>query len=200
MAIKKWDREALTPEEVDAVISAGRSFEERAMMTVLADTGCRSNELLRLRKDWVHWRKGVHGVMRIPVKDDYTPVPRTTGRGPKTKKPRNIPMTARLNEVLRAWFKDGHAGFFRTYNHVYNVCVRSGEAAGVAANHSRGFRVTPHIFRHTRVCRLYYAGGLRPEEIGALMGHVGGGMVESTYLHLDEVETARKLEESGVLG
>lgn len=197
--MNKWEREAMTVDEVDAVIAAGRSDEERTMMTVLADTGMRVNELLRLRKDWVHWRKGVHGVLRIPVKDDYTPVPGTKGRGPKTKKPRNIPMTSRLNEVLRARFKAGHTGFFRTYNHVYNVCVRAGEAAGVAANHSKGFRVTPHIFRHTQVCRLYYVGGLRPEEIGALVGHVGGGMVESVYLHLDEMETARKMEESGVL-
>ena len=195
----RWEREPLTPAETDAVIAAGKDAEERAMMTVLSDTGCRVNELLRLRKDWVHWRKGSHGVLRIPVKDDYTPVPGTKGRGPKTKKPRNVPMTSCLHDVLKAWFKAGHAGFFRTYNHVYNVCVRSGVAAGVEANHSKGFRVTPHIFRHTQVCRLYYVGGLRPEEIGALVGHVGGGMVESVYLHLDEMETARKMEESGVL-
>ena len=197
--MNRWEREPLTPEETDAVIAAGRNDEERTMMIVLSDTGCRVNELLRLRTDWCHWRKGAHGVLRIPVRDDYSPVPGTTGRGPKTKKPRNIPMSMRLHDALQAWFKAGHAGFFRTYNHVYNVCVRSGKAAGVAKNHSKEFRVTPHIFRHTRVCRLYYDGGLRPEEIGSLMGHVGGKMVESVYLHLDELETTRKLEESGIL-
>jgi len=191
--MKRWEREPLTPEEADAVIAAGRNDEERAMMTVLSDTGMRVNELLRLRKDWVHWRKGTHGVLRIPVRDDYSPVPGTTGRGPKTKKPRNVPITSRLNEVLRAWFKD-HAGFFRTYNHVYNVSVRSGEAAGVALNHSKGFRVTPHIFRHSYVTNIYYSADLKPREIGQLIGHVGGGVVESTYLHIDEAETARKME------
>ena len=194
-----WEREPLTPEEVDAVITAGRNDEERTMMIVLSDTGCRCNELLRLRTDWVHWRKGAHGVLRIPVRDDYSPVPGTTGRGPKTKKARNIPMTLRLHDALKDWFGAGHTGFFRTYNHVYNVCVRSGEAAGVAKNHSKGFRVTPHIFRHSFVSNAFYNADLKPQEIGQLVGHVSGAMVESTYLHLNEAETARKMEASGWL-
>lgn len=192
--MNKWEREPLTPEEIDAVIAAGRDEEERAMMTLLADTGMRVNELLRLRKDWIHWRKGSHGVLRIPVRDDYRPVPGTVGRGPKTKKTRNIPLTLRLNEVLRAWFK-GHSGFFCTYNHVYNVCVRSGAAAGVALNHSKGFRVTPHIFRHSFITNIFYSADLKPQEIGQLVGHVGGGVVESTYLHINEEETARKMQD-----
>jgi integrase len=108
-------------------------------------------------------------------------------------------MTSRLHDVLQAWFKDGNGGFFRTYNHVYNVCVRSGEAAGVTAAHSKGFRVTPHIFRHSFVTGAFYNADLKAREIGALIGHVGGGVVESTYLHIDEAETARKMEESGWL-
>jgi integrase len=196
--MKRWDREPLTPAEIDAVIDAARDNEERTIMTVLADTGCRVNELLRIRKDWLHWRKGAYGVLRIPVKDDYSSVPGTTGRGPKTKKPRNVPMTLRLHDVLQAWFKD-RGGFFRTYNHVYNVCVRSGKAAGVAAAHSKGFRVTPHIFRHSFITSAFYNADLKPQEIGALVGHVGGGVVESTYLHIDENETARKMQASGWL-
>ena len=194
-----WEREPLTPEETDAVIAAGRNDEERTMMIVLADTGCRVNELLRLRMIWIHWRKGAHGVLRIPVKDDYSPVPGTKGRGPKTKKPRNVPMTLRLHDALKDWFGAGHTGFFRTYNHVYNVCVRSGEAAGVAKNHSRGFRVSPHIFRHSFVSNAFYSANINPQEIGQLVGHCSGAMVESTYLHLDEERTARKMEASGWL-
>ena len=193
-----WEREPLTPEETDAVIAAGRSDEEHTMMIVLSDTGCRVNELLRLRTDWCHWRKGTHGVLRIPVKDDYSPVPGTEGRGPKTKKARNIPMTLRLHDALKDWFKD-HYGFFRTYNHVYNVCVRAGEAVGVAKNHSKGFRVTPHIFRHSFITNAFYSANLKPEEIGQLVGHISGAMVESTYLHLDEERTMQKLEASGWL-
>ena len=191
--MKKWERESLTPEEIDLVIAAARNEEERAMMTVLADTGMRVNELLRLRKDWVHWRKGSHGVIRIPIKDDYTPVPGTKARGPKTKRIRNVPMSARLHDVLKAWFAEGHNGFFRTYNHVYNVCVRSGEAAGLKK------RVTPHIFRHSFVTAAWYKTELKDAEIGQIVGHKDGRMVRDVYLHIDEKETARKLEESGWL-
>lgn len=193
MIMKKWERESLNPEEIDLVIATGRNEEERAMMTVLADTGMRVNELLRLRKDWVHWRKGSHGVIRIPIKDDYTPVPGTKARGPKTKRIRNVPMSARLHDVLKAWFAEGHNGFFRTYNHVYNVCVRSGEAAGLKK------RVTPHIFRHSFVTAAWYKTELKDAEIGQIVGHKDGRMVRDVYLHIDEKETARKLEESGWL-
>lgn len=196
--MKRWERESLTPEEIDLVIAAARNDEELAMMTVLADTGMRVNELLRLRKDWVHWRKGSHGIIKIPIKDDYTPVPGTKARGPKTKRVRNVPMTSRLHEVLKAWFEE-HNGFFRTYNHVYNVCMRSGEVAGVAKNHSKGFRVTPHIFRHSFVSAAWYNTELKDAEIGQLVGHKDGRMVRDVYLHIDEKETARKLEESGWL-
>lgn len=190
--MKKWERESLTPEEIDLVISAGRNDEEIAMMTTLADTGMRVNELLRLRKDWVHWRKGSYGVIRIPVNEDYTPVSGTKARGPKTKRIRNVPMTARLHDVLKAWFKE-HNGFFRTYNHVYNVCVRSGEAAGLKK------RVTPHIFRHSYATAAWYNTELKDAEIGQVLGHKDGRMVRDVYLHIDEKETARKLEESGWL-
>jgi len=213
--MKKWERESLTPEEIDLVISAGRNDEERVMMTVLADTGMRVNELLRLRKDWVHWRKGSHGVIRIPVSEDYSPVPGTKGRGPKTKRIRNVPMTSQLHDVLTAWFRDGHNGFFRTGTHVYNVCARSGEAAGLytitdipggkkytvckGIDHSAGFHVTPHILRHTYITQGMYKTNLRDWEMGQLVGHKDGRMVRDVYLHIDEKETARKLEESGWL-
>ena len=190
--MKKWERESLTPEEIDLVIASTRNEEEEAMITVLADTGMRVNELLRFRRDWAHWRKGPHGEIRIPVNEDYVPVPGTKARGPKTKRIRNVPMTSRLHDVLKAWFKD-HNGFFRTYNHVYNVCVRSGEASGVKK------RVTPHIFRHSFVTAAWYNTDLKDAEIGQIVGHKDGRMVRDVYLHIDEKETARKLEESGWL-
>lgn len=228
MNMKRWERESLTPEEIDLVLDAARDEEEKAMMTTLADTGMRVNELLRLRKDWVHFprrKRGItgllkrsesHGFIKIPVNEDYTPVAGTKGRGPKTKRIRNVPMTARLHDVLKEWLKD-HNGFFRTYNHVYNVCVRSGKKAGIeppvgyrhrgashidplgGVYHSKGFHVTPHIFRHSFITWVYYASGLRPEEIAVLVGHRDAKMVNEVYLHLDEKEITRKIEESGCL-
>lgn len=212
--MKKWERESLTPEEIDLVLAAARDEEERAMISVLVYTGMRVNELLRLRKDWVHWRKGSYGMIRIPINEDYTPVPGTKARGPKTKKIRNVLMTAQLHDVLKAWLKD-HNGFFRTYNHVYNVCVRSGEAAGLytskkldhdveytvcaGVDHAPGWHFTPHITRHTYATLIWHNTELKDAEIGQTMGHKDGRMVRDVYLHIDEKETARKLAESGWL-
>lgn len=214
ISMKKWERESLTPEEIDLVLAAARNEEERAMITVLVYTGMRVNELLRFQKDWVHWRKGPYGAIRIPVKDDYMPVPGTKGRGPKTKKIRYVLMNARLHEVLKAWFKDGHNGFFRTYNHVYNVCVRSGEVAGLytitdipggkkctvckGIDHAPGWHFTPHINRHTYVTEAAYNTELKDWEIGPLVGHKDGSMVK-IYLHVDAKKTAEKIEKSGWL-
>lgn len=209
--MRRWEREPLTPAEFDLVYAVLRSREERAIVLSLIDTGMRANEVLRLNPDWCHWRKGRHGVLQIPMRDDYSPVPGTVGRGPKTKKIRNIPMTLRLHDALKDWFKDHH-GFFRTYNHVYNICVRSGEAAGLytikkdpnggkiytvckGVNHSKGWHFTPHINRHTFATSVYMNTDLKTEEIKILTGHAPGSRVlETTYLHLDDKDIAEKME------
>lgn len=181
--MEKWDREPLSDAEVAAILTVCETSEDRFIVTFLADTGCRVNELLRYVPEWVDTRVGRYGVLTVPVKA-------TSGQRPKTKKPKSIPLSRRL----RGCFDENPLiSINRSPQHVYNVVKRLGKKAGVEKH------VTPHIFRHTFITRCYYEGGLKPEEIGALAGHRDGEMVGTVYLHIDAEKTRSKLEDAGFL-
>ena len=188
----KWKREPLDSDEIEACISACDGVVERAAIVTLADTGMRKNELLSMRRDWVDFDKGI---LTIHVRKDYKEGEniQTKARGPKTKVERRIPMSERLTNALKAFFK-GHGRFTYTPKQLWVLCVKVGKLSGTEK------RVTPHIFRHSFITRAFYVGGLKPIEISKLSGHANAKMVEEVYLHVDEDETAKKLKESGFLG
>lgn len=180
---EKWERVPLTDAEVSAIFDVAETDEDRLIVAFLADTGCRVNELLRLDSSWIKSDVGKYGTLVVPVQA-------TSGKKPKTKKPKSIPISRRLRDVF-----DGMASIRvnRSPQHVYNVVKRLGKKAGVEKH------VTPHIFRHSFITRCYYEGGLKPEEIGALAGHRDGEMVGTVYLHIDDNITRSKLEDAGFL-
>ena len=208
--MEKWEREPLTDEEITAIFDECSTVEERLIVAFLADTGCRVNELLRVREIWVNWSAGKYGALIVPVQA-------TSGKRPKTKKEKTIPITRRLRDVFTtAKNTPGGIRVDRTPQHIYNVVNRLGEAVGLytvgkakgrktvytvcaGVDHSKGWHVTPHIFRHSFITRCYYKGKLDKEEIGALAGHRDGEMVGTVYLHIDSEKTRSKLEDAGFL-
>lgn len=208
--MEKWEREPLTDEEITAIFDECSTTEERLIVAFLTDTGCRVNELLRLREKWIDGESGRYGSITVPVKA-------TSGKRPKTKKIKTIPMTKRLRDVWQETrYTPPGMRVNRSAQHIYNVSVRLGAAVGMytvkkekgkktvytlcpGVNHSKGWHVTPHIFRHTFCTRCYYRGGLETDEIGALAGHRDGEMVRTVYLHIDSEKTISKLEEAGFL-
>jgi len=185
--MEKWEREPLTDEETAAIFDECSTTEERLIVAFLADTGCRVNELLRLKWGWIDWSVGKYGTLVVPVQA-------TSGKKPKTKKNKTIPISNRLNAMLMERKEGGgDFGIHRTPQHIYNVVKRLAKKAGITKH------VTPHVFRHSFITRCYYKGGLKPEEIGALAGHRDGEMVGTVYLHIDSEKTRSKLEEAGFL-
>jgi len=185
----KWERIPLTPGEITQVIDATETLEERATITFLADTGCRVNELLRMRYEWFDYDRGKYGVVNVPPKTDAVGV-----RGAKTKKTKHIPMTKRLARVIQKYCIEYNvSGMFRSPVWVYNVCKRCAKRAGIEKH------VTPHIFRHSYITNAFYEGNLKPLEIASLAGHKDASMVEGVYLKINDDITAKKLEDSGWL-
>ena len=181
--MEKWDREPLTDAEVSAIFDATTNMEDRLIVAFLADTGCRVNELIRSRPGWVDYSSGKYGIITVPVEA-------TSGKLAKTKKVKVISITRRLRECIEEC--EG-LGLSRTPQHVYNVVKRLAKGAGVTKH------VTPHVFRHTRACKLYYDTEMTVEEIGHYLGHANGDMVKNVYLHIDDAKVKSKLESSGVL-
>ena len=181
--MEKWNREPLTDTEVSAIFDAAECAEDRLIIAFLADTGCRVNELIRSRTSWVDNSVGKYGILTVPVEA-------TSGAKPKTKKPKPLPITRRLRECIE---ECGGLGVYRTPQHIYNVVKRLAKRAGITKH------VTPHIFRHTRACKLYYDTEMTVEEIGHYLGHANGDMVKNVYLHIDDEKVKSKLEQSGIL-
>lgn len=196
MNIEKWEREALYPDEADELLKHSRNSKELVILTFLIDTGCRKNEMINLRVNWIRWDEDAYGVIRIPVRPDYVPLypdDLERQRGPKTKKPRRIQMTKRLSELLHEWFAH-HEHIGVSSGHVNVICLRCAEDAGITRT-----RVTPHVLRHTFVTQAFYKGHIDPEEIGQAVGHSSGAMVRDVYLHIDEMRRRDKIRESGWL-
>lgn len=207
MAKKEVD--PYTDDEVEMFYEAAKDLEERLIITFIAESGCRENELLRLEPDWVELGEGRYGTLIVPVKA-------TSGVKPKTKKIKHVPMTRRLQECLvdviedKEWRREcrervktyrGNPGRYvppnalivRTPQHIWNVVRRVAKRAGITK------RAYPHLFRHYFITRCYYVGKLADKEIGDLAGHANGDMVKNVYLHIDSEKTRSKLEESGFL-
>ena len=194
---EKWERMPLTPEEIAQTINAAETLEERMVITFLADTGCRVNELIRMRARWFDFDVGKYGVVDVPPKTDANGV-----RGAKTKKTKHIPLTKRLSSIVSDWGADAlysygttrdQASVYRSPVWVYSVCIRCAKRAGIEK------RVTPHVFRHSYARNAFYYGKLKPLEIAALLGHRDAKMVEQVYLKIDDGITAKRLEASGWL-
>ena len=185
--MEKWDREPLTDGEITAIFDGCSTTEERLIVAFLADTGCRVNELLRLEWGWIDWNVGKYGTLTVPVQA-------TSGKKPKTKKEKTIPISNRLNGMFME-SKESKEGFGvnRTPQHIYNVVKRLAKKAGVTK------RVTPHVFRHTMACRLYYDVGITVEEIGHYLGHANGDMVKNVYLHIDDEKIESAIDKAGFL-
>ena len=183
----KWGREPLKDEEITTIFDECTTVEERLVVAFLADTGCRVNELLRLKWEWIDWGLGKYGTLTVPVQA-------TSGKKPKTKKEKKIPISNRLNAMFME-SKESKEGFGinRTPQHIYNVVKRLAKKAGVTK------KVTPHVFRHTMACRLYYDVKMEVEEIGHYLGHANGDMVKNVYLHINDEKIQNEIEEAGFL-
>lgn len=183
----KWEREPLTNEEITAIFDECSTTEERLVVAFLADTGCRVNELLRFNKSWDDENVGKYGTLTVPVEA-------TSGAKPKTKKPKTIPISKRLRGAIDgSAVINGGDTIERSPQHIYNVVKRLAKKAGVTKH------VTPHVFRHTMACRLYYDVKMEVEEIGHYLGHANGDMVKNVYLHINDEKIQNEIENAGFL-
>jgi site-specific recombinase XerD len=182
---KRFDRAIvtyLTPEEVDALLSApdrdrwiGR--RDRALLTLTIQTGMRVTELTSL--DWqdVHLNAGPH----VQI----------AGKG---RKQRATPLTTHTVAVLREWLKErtGQPGqpLFPTSrgkplsrDAVALLVAKHANTASCVCPTLHNKTVSPHTLRHTAAMNLLHA-GVDSTVIALWLGHES---VEATqiYLHAD---------------
>ena len=154
--------EVLTEEEVDRLISAGRTLEERAFMAVLYETGARLFEVLNLRRqDVVESDYGFEVVIRD-----------------SKSLPRNV-LVIKYAWLLKLWLRhcQGERLFSFSERKAENIVRAAAERAGI------GKRVTPHILRHSRATHMIGKRILSESEAMLWFGWRTRSMLDR-YVHL----------------
>jgi len=163
----------LSPEEVARLIESASNLYHRTLLTTLYSTGMRRVELCRLRVSDIDSRR-----MMIRIQQG------------KRSRDREVPLSPRLLETLRAYWrwmkpktflfpgtvKGWRADVPITSNIVWLACREAAQAAGITKH------LSPHTLRHSYASHLLEAGAdLRTIQL--LLGH---SRLEHTlvYLHL----------------
>lgn len=163
----------LSPEEVTRLIDAAPNLLYRTILMTLYSTGMRRGELVQLKASDIDKE-----LMLVHIRE---------GKG---KRDRNVPLSLKLLEALREywrWMKpvtylfpgvvDGHRVDAPASDKlVWHACRVAAQRAGIAK------RIHPHTLRHSFATHLLEAGADLPT-IQALLGHAD--IRDTTiYLHL----------------
>ncbi|WP_067048118.1 site-specific integrase [Methanofollis ethanolicus] len=179
----KLPEQMLTSEEIRALIAAGGNSRDRAFVAVLYESGCRIGEIGRLSWERVSFDK--HGAV-LTVEDT------------KCHKSRHVRLVMSL-PYLVAWRNDypfeptGRALVFITtrktplqYATAAKILTTLAERAGVKK------RVTPHLFRHSRITHLITQGVTESVIKLMMWGNLSTDMFQ-TYAHLAGADIDREI-------
>ena len=175
----------LTDEEIEALLQACQNFRDRALISSLADSGCRIGEILGMQIGDVTF-------------DEYGAVFRVSGKTGD----RRVRVLGDSVAYLQAWL-DAHP---QRANREAPLWVGlEGSAEGKALNYAAARkallaatsragikkRVYAQGFRHWRATRL--AGKMAEAPLQAMMGWVAGSSMAKTYIHLSGADVDKAL-------
>jgi len=182
---ERKEPKAISLEDLGALLAACDDSQagkrDRAMITLLADTGCRLGGLLTLKKQ------------NLYLNDGYAVV---TEKG---NRDRAVPFIRSTAEVVAAWLEvrpyeagdyvfcalgAGHFGNPLTSSGLHMVLRRLKKSAGVSG------RVNPHSFRHG-FARQYLANGGDLATLAQLMGHSDVSVTVGFYAVFKDRELAK---------
>ena len=180
---KNTEKRALTDDEINRMMSAALSPEEKAFMLILLTCGLRRGEAaaltwddIDLDKRLIHISKGIVYHAGKPVLSDM----------PKTvKSVRDVPIVPMLADTLSALPRDKEILFggdsYYTEYYLALMWARISSACKFPSD------VTPHMLRHTYATKLYRA-GIDPKTAQQLLGHARVEMTLDIYTHCAELE------------
>jgi integrase/recombinase XerD len=177
--IKENGKEAndlLTSQDVMALIENSKNARDRALFSVLYDSGCRIGELINMRiKDLGFDEFGA--LLRVTGKTGFRQV-RIVGNSIAYLRAwlDNHPLRNDVNAFLFCNLSDNILGRSLTYADVYSIIRHTTKRAGIKK------RIHPHLFRHTRATIL--ASKVTEAPLESQMGWVHGSRQTRTYVHL----------------
>lgn len=203
--------EALTPQQVDQVMSAVAHARDRLLVLLMVTAGLRIGEALGLARQDMHLL-GRSDMLGCPLPGPHLHVVRRVnenGALAKSRYPRTIPVTdpvidayadyqfERERLALEASSESVFVNLFRPplgramrYSTVKDLFDRLAERCG--------FAVRPHMLRHTAATRWLEA-GVAPDVVQALLGHVSFAST-SVYLHASRERMREAVEMTAAHG
>jgi site-specific recombinase XerD len=165
--------ELLTQTEVEDIIKATMSDRDRALISLLYESGCRISELRGLRMKQVQKHQhgfqvtlfGKTGARRLLLIASSPYLTAWLNQHPKNSDPEAF-----------VWVTNDCRAAKITYTRVCDIIRRAARRAGIKK------AVNPHNFRHSRATHL--AKHLTEAQMNEYMGWVQGSGMPSTYVHL----------------
>jgi integrase len=183
--------EILTMEEIAKMIDACDNLRDRALISILYESGCRASEILDLKIGDLHFDdygaylvvNGKTGSRRIRLVSSVTDLKAWLNVHPK-KDDANAPLFCALTKNNKGNpLGDSSLDF---------IVQQIAKKAGISK------RVYPHLFRHTRATHL--AKHLTEQELKIYFGWTMGSDMPSTYVHLSGKDIEQKiLQLSGIV-
>lgn len=171
----KLPEELLTEEEVKRMISVAWTPRDRAIISLLWESGCRVGELLTMRIKNVSFEEnltriaihGKTGARRVPLLDS-TPYLAEWLENHSLKEDSNAFLWVGIGTVGR--------GEYLKYPALRKMLVQVAKKANVKK------KVNPHNFRHSRA--TFLANHLTEAQMNQYLGWVRGSDMPATYVHL----------------
>lgn len=177
--------DTLDREEVQRIENAASNQRDALIVRVLADSGVRVGELVRLRISDILTRDD-HHFLKVRGKGDRErlvpiapPLYRRLLRFVERYRPDN-PSSDRLFLSRRRGGNTGGYGPL-TDSGVQQLIRDLGERAGVKK------RVHPHLFRHSAATHMLRR-GMNPLLVAEVLGHTSLAMIQNVYSHLTPVD------------
>lgn len=168
----------ITDDDLQTLLNKGcKSIFEKAIVSILHETGMRVGELLGMRIKDIEL-KDKHGVIRVDGKTGARPIPISQSIPYIIKWIEDEhPNKENKNSLLWISKNNGHYGKPLRYIGIRKLLMRVFQRANLKK------KCNPHFMRHSRA--TFSARDYREEVLNKMMGWVPGSKMTKTYVHLN---------------
>ncbi len=189
--------DVLTRDEVQRMEDIAESERDKLIVRLLADTGIRVGELVRLRERDVVEQSRTEAFLRVLGRsqgggakgDRYRMVPLSPALAKRVHRyvAKHRPADATSDRVFVSRRRSQNGGYEAISESGVQQMIRDlGERAGVRK------RVHPHLFRHSAATFMLQR-GMNPLLVAQVLGHTSLAMIQRVYAHLTPTDAHQAL-------
>lgn len=172
---KLLPEDILTEDEIEKMLETANNPRDKAIISLLFDSGIRIGELLSLRKKDVELGGGQSKHVMVTGKTGMRQIP-IHFSVPYLAQYLNLVKDLKPNQTLWWNLKQSNIKGELSYGGVLKMLKEVATASGIEK------RIYPHLFRHSRAS--FYANKLTEQQLKVFFGWTGASSMAATYVHL----------------